>query len=180
MRTARFRLSRVVAIAALVGGVGACGSGSDDAAEPDARADSSDEASGGQATVITGAPAGDDEAGDEDIVVSDDNPVVLGFEISGPAGTVIETTTAAVADATAQPELDQTWQLTDEPKWQLFTTFVDGAVITLKVTEGGPATIVGFRGTAADPNDPTRGYVMAEELSTVELVRGTISVLSLP
>ena len=52
--------------------------------------------------------------------------------------------------------------------------------MTLKVTEGGPATIVGFRGNAQDPNDPTAGYVVAEELSTVELERGKISVLSLP
>ena len=84
-----------------------------------------------------------------------------------------------MADAPEQPKLDQTWQLAGEPKWQLFTTFIDGAVMTLKVTEGGPATIVGFRGTAQDPNNPFAGYVVAQELSTVELERGKISVLSL-
>ena len=84
-----------------------------------------------------------------------------------------------MADAPEQPKLDQTWQLAGEPKWHLFTTFIDGAVMTLKVTEGGPATIVGFRGTAQDPNNPFGGYVVAQELSTVELERGKISVLSL-
>jgi hypothetical protein len=118
--------------------------------------------------------------GGGDIEVSEGNPLVLGFEISGPAGTVIETTTTTVVDVQEQPKLDQTWQLSGEPKWQLFTPFVDGAVMTLKVTKGGPAKVVGFRGNAKDPNDPTVGYVVSEELSTVELTSGKTSVLSLP
>jgi hypothetical protein len=182
MRTGHPRLTGVLAGAVLILGLAACGSDSGDS-EAGSATDAVSEAVEGQsegAAIESSQPTEPPAEGGEDVVVSADNPIVLGFEISGPAGTVIETTTAAVVDATAQPELDQTWQLAGEPKWQLFSTFVDGAVMTLKVTEGGPATIVGFRGNAQDPNNPFAGYVVAEDLSTVELERGKISVLSLP
>lgn len=186
MRTGHPSLRGILAVTVLALGLTACGSDSDsdsDATGSDRAADAPASTDGQQsepdATSTAEAAASTAEGGD-DPVVSAGNPIVLGFTISGPAGTVIETTTTAVVDATRQPELDQTWQLTGEPKWQLFSSFVDGAVMTLKVTDGGPATVAGFRGNTQDPNNPTAGYVVAEELSTVEVERGTISVLSLP
>ena len=181
MRTGHPSLSGILAVAVLALGLTACGADSEDAGADPADASSAtveQQSEPEESATAASAPA-TSEDGDE-VVASGDNPIVLGFTISGPAGTVIETTTTAVVDATAQPELDQTWQLTGEPKWQLFSSFVDGAVMTLKVTEGGPATIVGFRGNAEDPDDPTAGYVVEEELSTLEAERGTIAVLSLP
>lgn len=168
-----------VGSAVLVLGLAACSS---DPAEDDPEAGTTQtptaDAPTDGATPAEGDGGAEGDTGQAE--VSAENPLVLGFEISGPAGTVIETTTTAVADGDEQPELDQTWTLAGEPKWQLFTSFVQGAVMTLKVTEGGPATIQGFRGTYEDPENPMAGYVVSEELSTVEAERGKISVLSLP
>ena len=113
-------------------------------------------------------------------MASSDNSIVLGYEISGPAGTVVEANTVAVVDGVAQQDLDQTWQLTDGPKSMLFTVFVDEAVITFEVTEGGPAMIVGFRGNSVDPEDPFLGHVVAEELGSAELPAGEITTFNLP
>lgn len=179
LRTHLMRRLTAVTSVVLVLGLAACGSDSEDAedANPEvgttqgpqtddpAQSDESTESTGGDTAVAEG---------------SDENPLVLGFEISGPPGTVVEATTTTVADGEEQPEFDQTWTIDEEPRWQLFSAFVQGAVMTLKVVEGGPATVKGFRGNAVDPNDPTAGYAVAEELTTLEAEPGKIAVLSLP
>jgi hypothetical protein len=156
----------VATVLAVALGSAGCGSDSDTATDVDLA---------GSATV----PEDVGEGGDE-VVASADNPIVLGYEISGPAGTVVEANTVAVVDGVDQNDFDQTWQLTDGPKGQMFTVFVDEVVLTLEVTEGGPATIVGFRGNSVDPDDPFLGYVMAEELGSAELPTGEITTFNLP
>lgn len=168
MRTDRSRLSGLIAASALVVALGSAACGSD-----------SDTASDADLTETAAVPADTRDAGDE-VVASSENPIVLGYEISGPAGTVVEANVVAVADGVEQNDFDQTWQLTDGPEGMLFTVFVDEAVLTLEVTEGGPATIVGFRGNMVDPENPFGGYVVAEELGTAELPAGEVTTFNLP
>jgi hypothetical protein len=147
-------------------GSAACGSGSDTSSDTD--------------LAESGAvPAETRQRGDE-VVASSDNPIVLGYEISGPAGTVVEANIVAVVDGVAQQDFDQIWQLTDGPESMLFTGFVDDAVITLEVTDGGPAVIVGFRGNFVDPDNPFLGHIVAEELGSAELPAGEITTFNLP
>lgn len=167
MRIRYSRLAAVLTGAILIFGLSACGSDSDITDESNSANSSASEDS-------------TTTEGDGEAEVSQSNPLVLGFEISGPAGTVVEVSTVAVAGGTEQPKLDQTFQLTGEPKWQLFSTFIEEAVMTLKVTEGGPAKIVGFRANYKDSNDPTKGYVIDEELKTMDLDSGKVSVVMLP
>lgn len=182
LRTHLMRRLTAVTSVVLVLGLAACGSDSEDAedANPEVGTTQSpqadDPAQSDESTESTGSTGGDTAVAEG----SDENPLVLGFEISGPPGTVVEATTTTVADGEEQPEFDQTWTIDEEPRWQLFSAFVQGAVMTLKVVEGGPATVKGFRGNAVDPNDPTAGYAVAEELTTLEAEPGKIAVLSLP
>lgn len=182
LRTHLMRRLTAVTSVVLVLGLTACGSDSEDAedANPEVGTTQSpqadDPAQSDESTESTGGTGGDTAVAEG----SDENPLVLGFEISGPPGTVVEATTTTVADGEEQPEFDQTWTIDEEPRWQLFSAFVQGAVMTLKVVEGGPATVKGFRGNAVDPNDPTAGYAVSEELTTLEAEPGKIAVLSLP
>lgn len=159
----------LAAAAALVLAGSACGSDSDGATD-------SDPADASTSPVEGEAPATRDDGATE----TSDNPIVLGFEISGPEGTVVEI--SAVFDVVGgdQQEMDQTITLRDEPSWQLYTPFIERAALTLEVTEGGPATIDGFRGNSADVENPFAGYVVAEQLGTAELLSGEITTFDLP
>lgn len=179
LRTHLMRRLTAVTSVVLVLGLTACGSDSEDAedANPEVGTTQGPQTDDpAQSDESTGGTGGDTAVAEG----SDENPLVLGFEISGPPGTVVEATTTTVADGEEQPEFDQTWTIDEEPRWQLFSAFVQGAVMTLKVVEGGPATVKGFRGNAVDPNDPTAGYAVSEELTTLEAEPGKIAVLSLP
>lgn len=168
MRSDRSRWSGLMVASALAVALGSAACGSD-----------SDTSSDADLAESVAVPAETREAGGE-VVASSDNPIVLGYEISGPAGTVVEANTVAVADGVAQQDFDQIWQLTDGPEGMLFTVFVDEAVITLEVTEGGPATVVGFRGNFVDPDNPFLGHVVAEELGSAELPAGETTTFELP
>jgi hypothetical protein len=173
MRSGHTRLPGVLAAAALTLALTGCGS---DVETSEADTASESDATGAAVTAAPQSAGGDDD----EVEAADDQELELGFEIRGPAGTVIETTTVAVADGTAQSDLDQVWELAGEPEGLLFTTFIDSAEVTVEVTEGGPVTIVGFRGTLNDAEDPFGGYAIAEELATLDVEVGAASVLSIP
>lgn len=168
MRRDRSRWSRLIVASALAVALGSAACGSD-----------SDTSSDADLAESVAVPAETSEGGDE-VVASSDNPIVLGYEISGSAGTVVEANMAAVVDGVAQQDFDQILQLNDGPKSMLFTVFVDEAVITFEVTEGGPAMVVGFRGNFVDPENPFLGHVVAEELGSAELLAGEITTFDLP
>jgi hypothetical protein len=163
------RLTALFAAAALVLAASACGSDSDNAADADPVG----------AATVPAVPDAPTDTGDGAVETSE-NPIVLGFEVSGPEGTVIEITTVAAVVGGESQESEQTMQLVGEPKWQMFTNWVESAELTLEVTEGGPATIKGFRGNYRDVDDPFVGYVVAEELGTAELPAGEITTFDLP
>jgi hypothetical protein len=168
MRSDRSRWSGSIVASALAVALGSAACGSD--------SDTSSDADTAESVAV---PAETREAGDG-VEASSENPIVLGYKISGPAGTVVKANTVAMVDGVAQQDFDQTWQLTDGPRSMLFTAFVDEAVITLEVTEGGPAMVVGFRGNFVDPENPFLGHVVAEELGSAELPAGEITMFELP
>jgi hypothetical protein len=175
--THRSRVTALFAAAALAVATSACGSNADSTtdAEPSDAATVPGEPDAATVPAEPDAPAGNGGA-----VETSDNPIVLGFEVSGPEGTVIEVSSVFDVGGADQQEMDQTITLRGEPVWQLFTPFVDAAVLTLEVTEGGPATIDGFRGNSVDVEDPFAGYVLAEELGSAELPAGEITTFNLP
>jgi hypothetical protein len=173
MRSGHTRLLGVLAAAALTLALTGCGS---DADSSEADTGSESDATGAAATAAPQSAGGDDDGVD----AAADQELELGFELRGPAGTVIETTAVAVADGVAQSDLDQVWELAGEPEGLLFSAFVDSAEVTVEVTEGGPVTIVSFRGALNDPEDPFGGYAISEELATLDVEVGAASVLSIP
>jgi len=172
MRSVHTRRLGVLAAAAMTLAVIGCGSGTesseaDTAVEPETAG-----------SAVTAAPESAGE--DDDVEAAGDQESVIGFEIRGPGGTVVETTTVAMTGGAAQSDLDQVWELDSEPEGQLFTTFVDSAEVTVEVTEGGPVTIVGFRGIMNDAQDPFGGYAISEELARLDVEVGATAVLSIP
>jgi hypothetical protein len=171
MHTTRSRLTVLLAAAVLALGVSACGSDSD--ASTDAQADAEPAAT---VPVESDAPAGNNEGA----VETDDNPLVLGYEVSGPAGTIVEITSVVDVGGGETQEMETTMELADEPEWQMFTNWVQGVELTLDVTEGGPATITGFRGNYVNVDNPFDGYVIAEDLGSAELPSGAVTTFGLP
>jgi hypothetical protein len=172
MRSRHTRLPGVFAATALTLALVGCGSDAD-SSEADAASES-----GATNAAVTAAPQ--TAGADEEVETPDDQDLELGFEIRGPDGTVIETTTVAVTDGMEQPEFDNVWEIAGEPEGLIFSAFVDSAEVTVEVTQGGPVTVVGFRGTLNDAGDPFGGYAISEELATLDVEAGAASVLSIP
>lgn len=148
---------------------------------------SDDDGGDGAAAVDDGAAAtadaGSSDEGGEDAAPDDDggdNPSVLGYEVDGPAGTTVVVVSNLVADGQEQPPLTATWSITDRPRSQLYSPFVDSGELELEVTEGGPATVTAIRGRYVDVEDPSAGIELEERLGQVEVAGGSTATLALP
>lgn len=169
----RRALPRLLAAVLLVAVVTACSS-DDDGGDGAAAVDD-----GAAAT----ADAGSSDEGGEDAAPDDDggdNPSVLGYEVDGPAGTTVVVVSNLVADGQEQPPLTATWSITDRPRSQLYSPFVDSGELELEVTEGGPATVTAIRGRYVDVEDPSAGIELEERLGQVEVAGGSTATLALP
>lgn len=108
-----------------------------------------------------------------------ENPVVFGYEVHGPAGTTAVLVSTVVTQAGEQ-QLTATWSITDRPRWQLYTNWVESGEIEIEVTEGGPATVRIIRARPVDPDDPFAGIEEHEEVATVEVASGATGKVGFP
>lgn len=170
MSIRRAPMALLAALALLV----AAGCSSDDDG-PDAAAEVAEPSSGGGESTATEAGSAE-PAADED----PENPWVLGYEVDGPAGTTAVIVANLVAAGDEQPPLSATWSITDRPRWQLFTNWVESGELELEVTEGGPATVTAIRARYVDVDDPFAGIEVDERLGSIEVSAGTPATLALP
>ncbi len=162
MRRSLFALA-VVGMLALA----ACSSGDDSQADD----------AGDPGTVVGQADTGDqsDNSGD-----SDEQQSTLGVTLSGPAGTVIELSSVTVAQGEEQPPFDQVFTLSDQEDRFLFSVFIESAVVTFEVTEGGPAVVSTITGVPVDPENPFAGVEVLETFETADAILGEPVELSMP
>lgn len=147
--------------------VAGCSSGDDSPADD----------GGGAGTVAAQADTGDqsDNAGD-----SAEQQALLGVTVSGPPGTVVELSAVAVAQGEEQPPLEWVFTIEDEEERFLFSGFVESAVATFEVTEGGPAVVSTITGAAVDPENPFAGVDVLQTFETAEAELGEPVELALP
>jgi hypothetical protein len=148
--------------------VTACSSDGDDATPSDT-APAEQDASSTEADSAVSAEADDSN-----------NPVVFGYEVDGPSGTTVVVVSTVVADEVEQSPISATWSITDRPREQIFTPFVDAGELELEVTEGGPATVTVIRARYVDPEDPFAGIDVVERLDSVEVAAGATEVIAFP
>ncbi len=148
--------------------VAACSSG-DDSPTGDA---------GGSGTVAAQA----DDTGDQsdDSGDSAEQQALLGVTVSGPPGTVVEMSAVTVAQGEEQAPLEWVFTIEDEEERLLFSVFVDSAVATFEVTEGGPAVVSTITGAAVDPEDPFAGVEVLETFETADAAVGEPVELAMP
>lgn len=130
-----------------------------------------------------GAGAGDtgSSEGTEPGSESSDNPTTFGYRVDGEPGTTVLVESLVETEAEGGPqELSQTWSITDEPRWMLYTNWVTGGEISLELTEGDAATVEVLRGHAVDPDNPFAGLEVVEVLQTVELTAGEPVTVTFP
>lgn len=174
-RSPRRTLARGGVVAVLLLAMAACSSDGDDTASPDVADQSTDGADSG---VVADSDAGGD--GGESVEDDANNPVVFGYEVDGPSGTTVVVVATVVADDAEQSPMSATWSITDRPREQVFTPFVDGGELDLEVTEGGPATVTVIRARYIDPDDPFAGLDVVERLGSVEVASGSTESISFP
>ena len=137
----------------------------------------------GDGDPATAAQAQDDSSGDGGAEATGDdaeNPAVLGYEVDGPEGTTAVVVSSLVAQGEEQPPMTATWSITDRPRSQLYTNWVESGELEVEVTEGGPATVRIIRARYVDPNDPFAGIEELEELDTFEVAPGATGSISFP
>lgn len=166
------RLPLVLLLAVALLAASACSSDDDDGAA--AGADEPSIAAGDEPTA---EEAGESAASSEDDA---ENPWVLGYEVDGPAGTTAVVVASVVAADQDQPPVSATWSITDRPRWQLFSNWVESGELEIEVTEGGPATVTAIRARYIDVDDPFAGLEVDEELGSVEVTAGAPATLDLP
>lgn len=173
------RLSRalVATVALLALSVAGC---SDDGGDDEATSTSSP-----ATNASAGAGAGDGGTGTGDGTGSEsestENPTTFGYRVDGEPGTTVLVETLAETEAEGGPqELSQTWSITDEPRWMLYTNWVTGGEISLELTEGDAATVEILRGHAVDPDNPFAGLEVVEVLQTVEVTAGEPVTVTFP
>ncbi len=169
MSIRRAPMALLAALALLV----AAGCSSDDDG-PDAAPEATEQPSGG----------GEGSSGEAAQASADDddpsNPSVLGYEVDGPAGTTVVVVSNLVAIDQEQPPVSATWSITERPRWQLFTDWVESGELEIEVTEGGPATVTAIRAHYIDVDDPFGGIEVDERLGSVEVSAGTPATLAIP
>jgi hypothetical protein len=146
--------------------------------------DASSTPAGGQATSTT-APAGGGAAEPEDLPGAsgeDDpnNPWVLGYRVTGPAGSQIEVDVVAVAAGEEQPSFSQRPEVGDEPWTAVFTNWVESATLEITSIAGGPVTVEGITGRFTDADDPFGGIDVSEVHGSVEVGAGETVTLEVP
>lgn len=109
-----------------------------------------------------------------------ENPAVFGYEVDGPEGTTAVVVSTLVAQGEEQPPTTATWSITDEPRSQLYTNWVESGELEVEVTEGGPATIRIIQARYVDPDDPFAGIEELDELSTIEVDPGATETIGFP
>jgi hypothetical protein len=177
MRRSPWRtLARSGVAAVLLVAVAACSSDGDDASSSNDLADQSTD------VADSGVSSDSEAGGDGGQSVEDDasNPVVFGYEVDGPSGTTVVVVSTVVADDVEQSPISATWSITDRPREQIFTPFIDAGELELEVTEGGPATVTVIRARYVDPEDPFAGIDVVERLDSVEVAAGATEVIAFP
>lgn len=166
----------LVPLAALVLVAGACG---DDDGLPDV----ADDAASDLVDQVTdeGGDAGEEaEAPDE---VEAPGELVLGYQVTGDPGAVVELEVIPYFDGQPQSPLRPTMGVPNDGTLNatLFTPFIESAEITVSSVQGGDAVITGIYGRPADPDDPFGGVIVEQELSSVTVTPGgEIAMLSIP
>ncbi|QGG94426.1 hypothetical protein [Actinomarinicola tropica] len=166
------RLLLLLLSALAVAGLAACSSddGDDADAATDPAAETAGPESGGSSDEGTQEAAGDDA----------ENPAVFGYEVDGPAGTTAVVVSTLVAQGEEQQPLSATWSITDRPRWQLYSNWIESGGVEIEVTEGGPATVRIIRARYVDPDDPFAGIDELEEIGTIEVAPGSTETISFP
>ena len=133
-------------------------------------------------TAASGAATEDDAGADAAASDADDpsNPWVLGYRVTGPAGSVVEVEVIAIAAGDEQPSFTQRPNLDDDPWIAVFTNWVESATLEVTVTSGGPVTVEGITGRFQDPEDPFGGIDVSEVHGSVELDPGASGTLQVP
>ena len=62
----------------------------------------------------------------------------------------------------------------------LFSVFIESAVATFEVTEGGPAVVSTITGAAVEPENPFAGVDVLQTFETAEVELGEPVELALP
>lgn len=172
----RSHLSRpLIAVVAVLVSFGVAGCSDDDGtttSDPTSTTVAATGGGGGGAGTDSGEGSG---GGSE----SSENPTTFGYQVDGEPGTTVLVETVAETEAGPQ-DLSQTWSITDEPRWMLYSDWVTGGEITLELTEGDAATVEVIRGHAVDPEDPFAGIEVVEVLETVEVSAGTPVTVTFP
>ncbi len=147
--------------------VAACSSGDDSQADD----------AGGPGTVAGQADTGDqsDNSGD-----SAEQQALLGVTVSGPPGTVVELSAITVAQGQEQEPVDWVFTIEDQEERFLFSVFIESAVVTFEVTEGGPAVVSTITGAAVDPENPFAGVDVLQTFETADAVLGEPVELAMP
>ena len=105
----------------------------------------------------------------------------FGYWIEGDAGTVDWKAELESSDAGgAQQPVSGTWKLDGNPRWQLFTTWIESGSVTFTLTDEGAATVSLIRGKAKDPDDPTAGIDVTKTIEKKELSKGDSVTFEFP
>ena len=147
--------------------VAACSSGDDSQA---------DDAGGpGTAAGQTDTAEQNDNSGDPA-----EQQALLGVTVSGPPGTVVELSAVTVAQGAEQEPVDWVFTIEDQEERFLFSAFIESALVTFEVTEGGPAVVSTITGAVVDPENPFAGIEVIATFETVEVTLGASVELSVP
>jgi hypothetical protein len=129
-------------------------------------------------TTASDAPAADGPVPTD--VDDPNNPWVLGYEVRGPEGSVVDIEVLAVAQGQEQQPFSQRPTLRGEPVSALFTNWVESATLEITVAEGGPVTVEGIRARYLDPDQPFDGIEVSEVHGSVEVAGGATVTLQVP
>ena len=129
-----------------------------------------------------GTAAGQADTGDQNDSSGDpaEQQALLGVTVSGPPGTVVELSAVTVAQGEEQPPLEWVFTIEDEEERLLFSVFVESAVATFEVTEGGPAVVSTITAAAVEPENPFAGVDVLQTFETAEVELGEPVELALP
>lgn len=165
----RSNLPRALAAMLVVAALGLAGCGDDDGGE--AAADAS----------ATTAPTGSGSrgTGSGDGTASSEDRTTFGYRIDGAPGTTVEVETVAETEA-GPSDMSQSWTVTNEPRWSLYTNWVTGGEITFELTEGEAATVEIIRGHTVEPDNPFAELEVVEVIETVEVSADAPVTVTLP